>query len=127
MPSLEEVLHKNHPHHWLETQAEVTDCTFVRQSYQIDGAGMDTDLAHYAVGFTYVVNGTTYEGDLSSPVEVQPHDTFAIRYNPDHPEENNSPDSEFDRPWFKDYTYLVAAVLLGLFLLDLARRHLFHS
>jgi len=127
--SIEQALRNDLPHHWLETEAEVTDCTFARQSYEIDGAGMDTDLAHYVVTFTYNVNGTTYTGVLSSPVQVEPHDKFALRYDPDHPEENNSIASELDRPWFKDYTYLVAALVIGVMLYGLAQRyfpHLFH-
>jgi hypothetical protein len=127
--SIEQALRKDLPHHWLETEAEVTDCTFARQSYEIDAAGMDTDLAHYVVTFTYKVNGTTYSGVLSSPAEVQPHDTFAIHYNPADPKENNSLESELDRPWFKEYTWLVGALIVAAMLFDLVRRyfpHLFH-
>ena len=125
--SLEQALRKDLPHHWLETQAEVTDCTFARFRAYIDGAGVEDQLAHYVVGFTYKVNGTAYTGVLSSPVQVEPHDTFAIRYNPYRPEENNSIESELDRPWFKDYTYLVAAVLIVLMLFGISSRsHPFH-
>ena len=127
--SLEQALRKDLPHHWLETEAEVTDCTFARQSYEIDGAGMDTDLTHYVVTFTYKVNGTTYSGVLSSPVQVEPGDTFLLRYNPADPKENNSLESELDRPWFKEYTWLVGALIVGAMLFDLVRRyfpHLFH-
>ena len=124
--SIEQALRQDWPHHWSETEAEVTDCTYAPLRAYIDGTGVEDQLAHYVVGFIYIVNETSYKGVLSSPVQVEPHDTFALRYNPDHPEENNSLESEFERPWFKDYTYLFAALLIGLFLLDVARRHIFH-
>jgi hypothetical protein len=114
------------PHHWAETEAEVTDCTFARFKAYIDGAGIDDDLAHYAVGFSYRVDGIQYKGVLSSPVEVQPGDTFSIRYNPAHPEQNNSIASELDRPWFKEYTFLFGAAIVGIMLYDLVRRYLLH-
>ena len=124
--SFEQALRKDLPHHWAETEAEITDCTFARQSYEIDGAGMDTDLAHYVVTFTYSVNGTTYNGVLSSPVQVEPHDKFLLRYNPDKPEENNSIESELDRPWFNIYLYLVGALVLGVMLYSFFHRHFFY-
>ena len=97
MASFEQALRKDLPHHWLETEAEVTDCTFARQSYEIDGAGMDTDLAHYVVTFTYRVNGTTYSGELSSPVQVEPGDTFLLRYNPADPNPLTNQTAQFCR------------------------------
>lgn len=126
LASLEQSLRKELPHHWLETEAEVTDCTYARFRAYIDGTGVEDQLAHYAVGFSYKVNGTTYKGVLSSPVEVEPHDTFAIHYNPDDPAENNSILSELDRAWYKDYTYLVGAVLIGLLVYALVQRYVLH-
>jgi hypothetical protein len=81
------------------------------------------------VGFTYKVNGNTYSGVLSSPVQVEPGDTFALRYNPADPKENNSLESELDRPWFKEYTWLVGALIVGAMLVEFVHRyfpHLFH-
>jgi hypothetical protein len=126
MTSLEHALRKDLPHHWVETDAEVTDCTYARFKAYIDGSGVEDQLAHYAVGFTYKVNGNTYNGVLSSPVQVEPRDTFAIRYNPEDPAENNSISSELDRPWFKDYTYLFATVMVGLILYGLVQRYVLH-
>jgi hypothetical protein len=126
MKSLEQALHSKLPHHWVETEAKVTDCTYARLRAYIDGGGAEDQLAHYAVGFSYKVDGKTYSGELSSPVEVQPHDTFTIRYNPDRPEQNNSVESELDRPWFKDYMYVVGALILGLVIYGLLQQHVFH-
>jgi hypothetical protein len=129
MASFEQALRKDLPHHWLETEAEVTDCTYAPVRAFVDGAGVDEQLAHYTVGFTYKVNGNTYKGVLSSPVQVEPHDTFSLRYNPNHPEENNSLESELDRPWFKEYTWLFAALLIGSLLFNFVQKHhwaLFH-
>ena len=124
--SFEQALRKDLPHHWAQTEAEVTDCTFVRQKYEFDAAGMDTDLAHYVVAFTYKVGGTTYSGVLSSPVEVERGDTFSLRYNPADPKENNSLESELDRPWFKEYTWLVGGLIVAAMLADLVHRYLPH-
>ncbi len=124
--SIEQALRKDLPHHWLETEAEVTGCTFARQSYEIDGAGMDTDLAHYVVSFTYNVDGASYNGVLSSPVQVEPGDQFALRYNPTDPKENNSLESELDRPWYKEYALLFGAIVVGLMLYGLVRQYILH-
>lgn len=124
--SIEQALRRDLPHHWAETEAEVTDCTFARMRALIDGGGVDDELAHYAVGFSYRVGGKSYSGELSSPVEVERGDTFTIRYNPDRPEQNNSVASELDRPWFKDYMYVVGALILGLLLYGLFQQHIFH-
>ena len=124
--SIEQALRSDLPHHWLQTEAEVTGCTFARQSYEFDGAGMDTDLAHYVVSFTYNVNGTAYSGELSSPVQVEPGDTFALRYNPADPKENNSLESEFDRPWYKEYTWLVGGLIVAAALADVVHRYFPH-
>jgi hypothetical protein len=124
--SIEQALRKDLPHHWLETEAEVTDCEYTRISYTVSGAGIDDDLAHYAVGFTYNVNGTTYTGELSSPVQVERGDKFLLHYNPTDPKENNSLESELDRPWFKDYTYVFGALVLGLMLYGLIHQYLHH-
>jgi hypothetical protein len=129
MASLEQALRKDLPHHWVETEAEVTDCTFVKTRWYVDGSGVDEQIPHYTVGFTYNVSGTAYSGVLSSPVQVEPGDTFLLRYNPDDPKENNSLESELDRPWFKEYTWLVGALIVAAMLVDLVHRyfpHVFH-
>jgi hypothetical protein len=124
--SIEQALRRDLPHHWAEGEATVTDCTFAHARDLLDGGGVDDELAHYAVGFTYQVNGKTYTGVLSSPVEVEAGDTFAIRYNPRKPEQNNSLASELNRPWFKEYTYIFVAVIIGLLLYGVFQQHIFH-
>jgi hypothetical protein len=124
--SFEQALRKDLPHHWAEVEAEVTDCTFVKTRWYADGAGVDEQIPHYAVGFTYEVNGATYNGVLSSPVQVEPHDKFLLRYNPDKPQENNSVESELDRPWYNIYLYFVGALVLGAMLFGFFHRHVFH-
>jgi hypothetical protein len=52
-----------------------------------------------------------------------------LRYNPADPKENNSLESELDRPWFKEYTWLVGALIVGAMLVEFVHRyfpHLFH-
>lgn len=126
MASFEQALRKDLPHHWLEVEAEVTDCTYARASVYPSADGVDEQLAHYTVGFTYKVNGTAYDGVLSSPVQVEPHDTFLLRYNPDNPAENNSLESELDRPWFTVYLCVFGAVVIGAIVYNLVHRYLSH-
>jgi hypothetical protein len=112
---IDNVLHRD----WREVEAEVSDCKFVRA---VHGSGSTVgEPAYYAVNFTYQVNGTTYHGDLSSPVEVRRGDKFSVLYNPERPAENNSLTSECERRWFKDYIYVVGAVILGLIVFDIVR------
>jgi hypothetical protein len=111
------------PHHgWLETKAEVTSCVYIRaSSYRGDGIP-----AYYAVGFTYRVNGKKYADATASSVEVQLQDKLSIRYNPDHPDQNNSLASVCDRPWFKDYIYVVGTLVLGLTVYGIVSKYLLH-
>jgi len=111
-------------HRWSEVEAEVTSCGLVRPS--AGGRGGGGRLGFYAVVFTYTVNGISYEGATNSPVEMRRHEKFAIRYNPEHPEENNSLESECERPWFRDYLYATYAIFLGLLLYGLVSRYLLH-
>jgi hypothetical protein len=117
---IEHALH----HGWLKVEAEVCDCRFIRA--RAGSRSSVGEVAHYAVGFKYQVNGTSYQGVLSSPVEVQARDKFFLRYNPEHPEENNSLASECDRGWFKYYIYIFAALISGLVVYDVVRSFVFH-
>jgi len=110
---LENAIH----HGWPETEAEVTSCRYVRGSY-----GKGGTPAYYAVGFAYKVDGTIFVGATTSSVEVECHDKFSVRYNPEHPEENNSLASVCDRVWFNEYLYVVGALLLGLILYNFVDR-----
>ncbi len=112
---IEHALH----HDWLEVEAEVCDCRFIRATR--GSRATVGEAAHYAVGFKYEVNGTTYQGVLSSPVEVQVNDKFSLRYNPEHPEENNSLASECDRSWLKYYIYIFAALVIGSIVYNVVR------
>ena len=122
---MEDALRHDWPHHWPEVEAEVTDCTFVRFKSYLDVYGVEDQLAHYAVGFRYEVNGIAHTGVLSSPVKVEPQDRFFVRYDPEHPEQNNSLASELDSHWFNDYMYVVAAAIFGLMFVDFVHRQFF--
>jgi hypothetical protein len=106
-------------HDWPEVEAEVQDCRFIR-AVRHSGASIGQP-AYYAVGFTYQVKGITYKGVLNSPVEVQPHDKFPLRYNPEHPEQNNSLASKYESGWLKYYPYIFAALLIGFVVFDVVR------
>lgn len=76
--------------HWPSTEAEVTDCRAARNRVSLHSKIEPPLLLGYIVGFSYSVNGKSYAGTLDSPVEVEAGDRFKLRYNPDHPNENNS-------------------------------------
>lgn len=77
--------------HWPSTEAEVTDCRAAKNRYWGSGRYSNERVRlGYIVGFAYSVEGKAYAGTLNSPVEVLQGDRFALRYNPDHPNENNS-------------------------------------
>lgn len=110
---------------WMEVEAEVCECIQLgwKAWTNIPDYGFPNPvLNRYIVSFTYTVNGKTYEGITNSPDELLEHDKFKIRYNPSHPEENNTFDSATN--WTVRYTkYLdfFLAVLLLSFLIG----HLF--
>ncbi len=99
---------------WVETQAEVATCKLIRSHYSRNGY---VGVGGWAVTFNYAVDGKNYDGIVISPAEVQAHDAFAIRYNPAHPGQNNSFDSETS--WFDGFVMIVYDVLLVAFMLGL--------
>ena len=101
---------------WKKIEAQVRDCTLVPPSTYPIEVDSWRQIGGYAVSFTYEVDGKTYSGMFNSPVKVQEQDQFVIRYNPRHPEENNSLGSE--NSWVTLYTKL-ASIVLGLLMLFL--------
>jgi hypothetical protein len=105
---------------WLEAEAEVIECIPAKSSmfygssayYQPDGPV----VSGFVVTFTYKVDGECYEGTTISADEVELHGKVTIRFNPRHPAQNNSFDSETD--WMKPVSQ--AEGVLGLCLLLLA-------
>lgn len=81
---------------WVEAEAEVTACKPVRNRYRAVSRAPGGVMTGYAVTFTYAVNGKSYDGIVVCPDQVEKQDKFVIRYNPSHPEENNTFDSESD-------------------------------
>jgi len=100
---------------WVEGNAEVIACsTPVSRRYtpyQNDTEG-SFGLLPYVVTFRYEVKGKSYEGIINSPDEVQKGDRFIIRYDPRHPQKNNTFDSQTD--WTYTYTkiFSIAMILL---------------
>jgi len=114
------LFHRN----WAEVEAEVRECTPIYpSSYTPHWQGTLPKFVGYVVTFSYVVNDKKYEGITNLPNEVKLHDRLAIRYNPRHPGENNTFDSETN--WATTYSkyFTVIGILLLLFLL--IRKHFF--
>lgn len=106
---------------WLTATAIVVAC---RQSTYVDAGEGAPSLADYIVEFSYTVGGRTFTGVLDSPVEVQPGDTFNIRYNPTNPEENNSLGSpgHVGTRIGSVIIFLLILLIVAPFLLQLLRR-----
>jgi hypothetical protein len=101
---------------WKETDARIEDCT-IMPTHVHYGRSWDTQgIGGYAVGLSYVVDGKLFEAETISPVKVQIHETIKIRYNPAHPEQNNSFGSETN--WAPTAVW-IEFVLVALLLLTL--------
>ncbi len=98
---------------WLETEAEVIECVSAESCTIYSGC--EGPIPSYVVTFTYVVDGVEYKGMTISPVEVELQSRMTIRYNPRHPAQNNSFDSETE--WIKPVAKLEEVLALGLALL----------
>jgi hypothetical protein len=96
---------------WVDVEAEVSDCTLIR-NYIATPRDAWKPLGGYVVGFTYEMNGKSYEGILDSPDKVEAGDKFTIRCNPRHPEKNNTFDSETH--WTYTYTKIFSIVMILL-------------
>ncbi|MFZ0302532.1 MAG: DUF3592 domain-containing protein [Terracidiphilus sp.] len=96
---------------WKETDAQVEACGAMDVL-----AGVYMSIGGYAVVLSYEVDGKRYEAEAVSSVKVEKGGTIKIRYNPRHPEQNNSIGSEtnWTSPAFRIGTILMVLVLLGL-------------
>src|SRR5579863_8685909 len=94
---------------WLETDARVEQCG----AMEVQDFG---SIGGYAAVLSYEVDGKRYEAEVVSLVQVEKDDTIRIRYNPRHPEQNNSIGSEtsWSSPVVKIGTILMVLVLLCL-------------
>lgn len=98
---------------WVDVEAEVQDCSAIRHGgARVTRMGIEPGISGYIVSFSYEVNGKTYDGSTLSKDEVQKGDKFVIRCDPQHPEENNTFDSETN--WM---TALQMVLMSGLVLL----------
>ena len=124
--SLDQAIRKFTHRGWTNADAQVRSCKLIHPSNRLQQRDGSMPIGGYAVTFTYAVNGKTYDGIAISPDKVEENDTFVIRYNPDHPEENNSFESEFR--WIDGFMSYYAAFLFLAFLALVAgglylRRH----
>jgi hypothetical protein len=94
---------------WLETDARVEQCG----AMQVQDFG---SIGGYAAVLSYEVDGKRYEAEVVSLFQVERGETVKIRYNPRHPEQNNSIGSQTNgaSPAFRIGTILMVLVLLGL-------------
>jgi hypothetical protein len=79
----------------------------------------------YAVRFSYSVDGRVHKGLTKSSFEVREKDPFPIRYNPRHPEENNTLDSANSRATLlvKFLTPALVFLMLFMFMMSVVFRH----
>lgn len=113
---------------WIQTKARVISCTPVRRSrfyFPRRYPPLAPSFGGWIVEFTYSVDGKTYDGVTNSPSEVQKDDTFAVRFNPSSPGENNSLDSELSwvrGPIVAVYELFLAVLLLAFLAIDILHR-----
>jgi hypothetical protein len=82
---------------WLETEARVTSCKPAMPRYPFPRqTGTPIMIGGWAVGFVYDVDGRPYDGIALSKDKLEKGDRFAIRFNPERPEENNSLATKLD-------------------------------
>ena len=102
---------------WKETDARIEDCAAIKTHVNFGRRGVTAGVGGFAVGLSYEVNGKRYEAEAVSPVKVENGEAIKIRYNPRHPEQNNSIVSEMS--WatsvVKIETILMVIFLLALF------------
>jgi len=99
---------------WIEIEAEVQECTALRYGNYLGRSGIHRGpWGNFLITFTYEVNGRTFDGTTVSPDEVQKGDTFAIRCNPNRPEENNTFDSETN--WVSAANWIVMSGIVLAF------------
>ncbi len=97
---------------WREAEAEVIGCVATNPlRYQ---SKQEPWIGGYAVTFAYRVDGRDYEGTTISPEKVEAGEKMTIRYNPRHPAQNNSFDSETD--WAEPAAKLEEVLVLCLLL-----------
>jgi hypothetical protein len=107
---------------WTTVKAEVSDYSIIKRGYYSRYSSGGGGLGGYAVGFTYRVEGKSYEGCHISPDKVESGERFDIRYNTQHPEQNNGFESE--TAWAGLASKLTTTVV-ALFLLFLLVSNLF--
>lgn len=111
---------------WLQAEAEVTSCKPARRRYYFSRYSIPPRLDGWAVAFTYVVEGKTYDGLLLSKEEVEKHSRFMIRYNPHCPVENNTLETKLDLIdgfVIGAYDVFLVLILLSLVLVGFFLKH----
>ncbi|MGO8718948.1 MAG: hypothetical protein ACLQMO_06990 [Acidobacteriaceae bacterium] len=93
---------------WPEVTAEVDFCHTIAGGWGVGGGHMVP--ASYMVGFHYVVDGTSYDGGMGSPVERKKLDTFPIRYNPKNPARNST---DPHPSWLIMYDIALVAIIVS--------------
>lgn len=107
---------------WIETDARIESCN--KMEVQGGGGTALPGWGGYAVVLSYQVDERRYEAETISMYEAQVNNTIRIRYNPGHPEQNNSFGSEtrWASPAVKIGTFLMVFVLLGLLIAGILMR-----
>ncbi|MFZ0745872.1 MAG: hypothetical protein WAM85_15795 [Terracidiphilus sp.] len=100
---------------WLETEAEAICSRPIGHKYKYISRNAQPTLSGWAVNFTYDVDGKSFDGIAISRAKMNIHNKFIIRYNPAHPEENNTLATKLD--WIDGFVTgaydLFLVVLLG--------------
>jgi hypothetical protein len=100
---------------WSETEAEVLSSKDHRKNWYLPNNLIDNQpsLDGWLVAFRYFVDKNPYDGVLFTRNELKEGEKFTIRYNPAHPDQNDSLAAKLD--WLSNsmlWTYFYRTVLL---------------
>ena len=91
---------------WRETDATITECSsYCRRN---TGRTMTVPVVHFAVKFSYEVEGRSFNGEFQSSVPYRIGHEFKLSYDPSHPNKNTAS----ERRWIKPLVWCTAILVL---------------
>jgi hypothetical protein len=73
---------------WLETEASVTGCRYEFARMNTLTFGIPPSNNRFLISFSYHAHAKCFIDEFTSPVALGQGETFSVRYNPLHPQEN---------------------------------------
>jgi hypothetical protein len=104
---------------WLEAEATVSACRYEFARMNTLTFGIPPSNNRFLISFSYCTHTRAFSDEFTSPVALGQGETFNVRYNPLHPEQNTKSASACSRrsPLFA--VGVAASVVLSLMYLAL--------